>query len=53
MDDLEKQQGTSSIQRQALCIISNPSVKSNLSYSPETLNSGLNQQIFVLCDLEI
>ena len=25
---------------QALCIISNPSVESNLSYSPETLNSG-------------
>ena len=38
---------------QALCIISNPSVNSNWSYSPETLNSGQNRQFFVLCDLEI
>ena len=28
----------------ALCIISNSSVMSNLSYSPETLNSGQNRQ---------
>ena len=53
MDDLEKQKGTSSIQHQALYIISNPSVKSNLSYSPETLNSGRNWWYFVPCDLEI
>ena len=30
-----------------------PSVKSNLSYSPETLNSGQNWWFFVLRDLEI
>ena len=30
-----------------------PSVNSNWSYSPETLNSGQNRQFFVLCDLEI
>ena len=41
-DDLEKQYGPSSILHQALCIISNPSAKWNLSYSPETLNSGQN-----------
>ena len=48
-----KKKGTSSILHWALCIISNPSVKSNLSYSPETLNSGQNWRIFVPCDLEI
>ena len=53
MDDLGKQQGTSSILHQALCIISNPSVYSNWSYSPETLNLGQNRQFFVPCDLEI
>ena len=37
---------------QALCIISKPSVNSNWSYSPETLNSGQNRQFFVPCDLE-
>ena len=52
MDDLEKGLGTSSILRQALSIISKASVNSNLSYSPETLNSGRNWY-FVLCDLEI
>ena len=36
-----------------LCIISNPSVKSNLSYSTETPNSGQNRQFFVPRDLEI
>ena len=41
-DDLEKQYGTSSILRQALCVISNPSGKPTLNYSPETLNSGQN-----------
>ena len=37
----------------SLGIISNPSVNSNFSYSPETLNSGENQQLLVPCDLEI
>ena len=37
---------------QALCIISKPSVYSNWSYSPETLNLGQNWWFFVLCDLE-
>ena len=53
MDDLGKQQGTSSILHQALCIISNPSVNSNWSYSPEALNFGQNRRFFVPCDLEI
>ena len=53
MDDLEKQYGTSSILHQALCIISNPWVNSNWSYSPETLNSDQNRQFIVPCDLEI
>ena len=53
MDDLEKRYGTSSILRQTLCIISNPLVNSNWSYSPETLNSGRNWRYFILCDLEI
>ena len=30
-----------------------PSVKSNLSYSPKTLNSGQNRLFFVPCDVEI
>ena len=51
-NDLEKQKGTSSILHQALCIISNPSAKSNLSYSPETLNLGQNWRLFVPRDLE-
>ena len=38
---------------QALCIISKPSVNSNWSYSPETLNWGQNWRFFVPCDLEI
>ena len=38
---------------QALCIISYPLVNSNLSYSPETLNSGQKQRLFEPCDLEI
>ena len=37
---------------QALCIISNPSVKSNLSYSPETLNLVQNWRLFVRRDFE-
>ena len=42
-----------SIPYSTLCIISKPWVNSNWSYSPETLNSGQNQQFFVPCDLEI
>ena len=38
---------------QALYIISKPSMNSISSYSPEMLNSGQNQQLFVPCDLEI
>ena len=40
---------------QALCIIPSPSVNSNWSCSPETLNSGQNHstQFFSPCDLEI
>ena len=34
-------------------MILNPSVNSNWSYCPETLNSGQNQRFIVLCDLEI
>ena len=45
--------GLSPTLRQALCIISNPSVNSNWSYSPEMLNSGQNWWFFVPCDLEI
>ena len=52
-DDLAKQSGTSSMLLQALCIISYPLVNSNLSYSPETLNSGQKRRLFELCDLEI
>ena len=44
--DLEKQEGTSSILRQAVCIISNILVKSNLSYSLETLKLGKNWRFF-------
>ena len=47
-----KQLDTSSIQRQALCITSNPLVKSNLSYSLETLKLGKNCQFFFPHDLE-
>ena len=46
-DDLAKQWGTSSMLLQALCIISYPLVNSNLSYSPETLNSGQNRRFFL------
>ena len=38
---------------QALCTISQPSVNSNWSYSPETPYLGQNQQFFETCDLEI
>ena len=36
-----------------MCIISNPSVNWNWSYTPETLNSGQNRRFFVPCDLKI
>ena len=51
MDDLDKQKGISMLP-QALYITSKSLLNSNLSYSPETLNSGQNWQIFVPCDLE-
>ena len=38
---------------QALCIISQPSVNSNWSYSPETPNLGQIRQFLKPCDLEI
>ena len=47
-DDLEKQQGTSPKQHQALCIISSPYVNSNWSYGPETAKWGHD-----LCDLDL
>ena len=37
---------------QALCIISNPSVNSDLSYSPETLNLGQNLRFLSRVTLE-
>ena len=53
MNDLERLEGTSTILHQALCIISNPSVNSDWSYSPQTLNSGKHLRFFVPHDLEI
>ena len=53
MDDLEKQQGTSSVLLQALCCISYPLVNSNWSYSPETPNLGQIRRFLESCDLEI
>ena len=52
-DDLAKQKGTSSMPLQALCIISYPSVNSNLSYSPEPPNLGQILRFLEPCDLEI
>ena len=52
-DDLIKQQGTSPVLLQAFCIISEPSVISSWSYSPETPNLGQNRRFFAPCDLEI
>ena len=43
MDDLAKNQGTSFVLLQAVCIISQPSVNSNWSCSPETPNSAQNR----------
>ena len=53
MYDLEKQQGTSSLLRLALCITSNPLAKSNFSYSLETLKSGKNCRFFPRVTLKI
>ena len=47
-DDLEKQQGTSPKQHQAIYIISSSYVNSNWSYSPETVKLGRD-----LCDLDL
>ena len=52
-DELEKQQGTSSILHQALCIISRPLMNSNCSNSPEIFNSGQHWWFYFLCELEI
>ena len=52
MDDFEKQQGTSSVLYQALCIMSNPLLNSNWSYSPETLNLAQNQPYLSLVTLK-
>ena len=49
MDDLEKQYGTPSILREALCIISKPSVNSNLSYSHWNTQFGSKLAIFLSC----
>ena len=53
MDDVKKQKGTSFVLHQALCILPTPSVNSNWSYSPETINSGQHRWYFSPCDLEI
>ena len=53
MDDLQKLWGTFFTLHQTLCITSNPSVNSNWSYCPKTLNSGQNRWFFVPCDLDI
>ena len=52
-DALEKQWGTSYMSLQTLCIISQPSVNSNRSYSPKTPNLGHIWQFLKPCDLEI
>ena len=52
-DDLEKEKDTFTMLLQAQCIISQPLVNSNWSYSLVTPNSGQNRQVFVPCDLEI
>ena len=52
-DDLEKQTGTPSMLLQALCIIWQPLVNSNWSYSPEMSNLGQIRQFLEPCDLAI
>ena len=53
MDDLGKQQGTSSMLLQALCIISQPLVNSNWSHSPEAPTLGQNRRLCESCDCKI
>ena len=53
MDDLEKQYGISFMLLQALCQITQPSVKSNSSHRPESPNSDQNWQFLVPCNIEI
>ena len=48
-----KTTGIASIVRQNLCIIAKPSVNSNCSYSPVTLNAGQNWRFVFPCDLQI
>ena len=52
-NDLGKQLGTSSMLLQALCVISKPSVNSNWSYSPKTLNLGQNWQFLSSVTLKL
>ena len=52
MDDLGKQQGITPLLFQALCNISQPSVNSNWSYSPETPILGQIWRFLEPCDLE-
>ena len=52
-DDLEKQQGTSPKQHQALYFIPPSYVNLNWSYNPEMPNLGQIWQFLELCDLEI
>ena len=52
-DDLEKQQGPSSMLLQAFCTISQPLVNSNWSYSPEPPKLGQMRRFLEPCDLEI
>ena len=51
--DPEKQQGTSSMLPQALCIISYPLMNSNWSYRPERPNLGQIWRFLEPCDPEI
>ena len=53
MEEVENQQGTSSILCQALCIISKPSANSNWSYSPEKPNLSQNWWFFFPLDVKI
>ena len=52
MDDHEEQQGISSKQHQALCIISSPYVNSNWSYSQKKLN-GVMTSVTLTFDLDL
>ena len=52
-DALEKLKGISSMLLQALCIISQSSVNTNWSYSPQTPNLGQIWLFLESCDLEI